>query len=160
MIRRAILSDLQRLFELLMETHAASKYAKWGISVDETTAKSVLLDGVRRNGGTHNGATLLNVVEKNGKVEGFMFCLLQRVHSVGNRLEAQDLWLYCSPKAPKIALSKLIDAYVEWADGSAKVAEIALSWTDAVPIDGVALGKVYARKGFHPAGEIWKRASQ
>lgn len=160
MLRPATLSDLPRLFELMLETHAASRYAQAGIDLDPVTAKSLLRDGVMRNGGQHNGATSLNVVERDGRVEGFMFGLLQRVHSVGNRLEAQDLWLYCSPNAPSAGVSKLLDAYIEWADSNPKVAEISLSWTDAVKIDGAKMGRVYKRKGFRCCGEIWKRMSQ
>lgn len=160
MLRAATLSDLPRLFELMQQTHAKSKYAKQGIALDETCVKSLLLDGVRRHGGQHNGSTLLNVIEKNGVVEGFMFGLLQRIHSVCNRMEAMDFWLCTSPKAPKIGVGKLLDAYIEWADTNPKVAEISLSWTDAVLTDGGVLGKLYERKGFARAGEIWKRVSQ
>lgn len=161
MLRRATFSDLPRLMELMEETHAKSRYADMGVSLDKNSAREMLHAGLSRNGLQMETGMLLNVIEKAGKVEGFMLGVLQRVHSVGNRLEAQDLWLYCTKKAPKIGMLKLIDAYVEWANGNPKCAEISLSWTDAVKgIDGAAIGKAYQRQGFQPAGEIWKRASQ
>lgn len=160
MIRPATLSDLPRLFELILKMHAGSKYAEREIDVDPTTAKSILRDGVMRHGGLHNGATLFNVIERDGLIEGFMLGILQRVYSIGNRLEAQDFWLFCTPHCPKIGMTKLLDAYVAWADDNPKVAEIVLSWTDAMSVDGDKIGRVYYRKGFRRSGEIWKRASQ
>jgi hypothetical protein len=160
MLRPATLSDLPRLYELILAMHAGSKYAEREIDVDEATAKSILRDGVMRNGGQHNGATLLNVVERDGLVEGFMLGILQRVYSIGNRLEAQDFWLYCTPHAPNGSVPRLLDAYVEWADSNPKVAEITLSWTDAMKVDGGKLGRLYHRKRFRLCGEIWKRVSQ
>ena len=160
MLRPAILSDLPRLFELILAMHAGSKYAEREIDVDATTAKSILMDGVLRNGGLHNGSTLLNVVEKDGRVEGFMLGILQRVYSIGNRLEAQDFWLYCTAHAPSASVHKLIDAYLAWAEDNPKVAEITLSWTNAMQVDGAKLGRLYHRKGFRCCGEIWKRISQ
>lgn len=140
--------------------HAGSKYKLAEIDVDATTAKSILRDGVMRSGGLHNGSTLLNVVERDGVIEGFMLGILQRVYSIGNRLEAQDFWLYCTPHAPHGAVPRLLDAYIEWADTNPKVAEITLSWTDAMNVDGGKLGRLYHRKGFRCCGEIWKRTSQ
>ena len=160
MIRPATLSDLPRLFELILKMHAGSKYAEREIDVDPVVAKSILRDGVMRNGGLHDGSTLLNVIERDGLIEGFMLGLLQRVYSIGNRLEAVDFWLYCTPHCPKVGLNKLVDAYIAWADDNPKVAEIALSWTDAMKVDGTKLGRFYYRKSFRCSGEIWKRASQ
>jgi hypothetical protein len=158
-IRAATTSDLGRLFELIQAMHAGSEYAARGIGVDETTARQILMDGVMRHGRTNNGATLLNVVEFHGKVEGFMLGILQRVYSIGNRLEAQDFWLYCTPKAPIIAAPKLIDAYLAWALDNPKVAEVKLSWTDAMGVNGAKLGKLYQRKGARRCGEIYTIAS-
>lgn len=158
MIRAATMSDLPRLYELVLQMHAGSKYAARAIGVDESTAKSILMDGVRRHGGDHNGATLLNVYPAEGQPEAFMLGILQRVYSIGNRLEAQDFWLYRG-KASARAVSGLVDAYIKWADASPKVAEICLSWTDVIP-EAAALGKLYDRKKFTKAGEIFKRASE
>jgi hypothetical protein len=160
MLRAAAFSDLPRLFELILAMHAGSKYAAREIDVDEPTARSILMDGVRRHGAQHTGGTLLNVVERDGMIEGFMLGILQRVYSIGNRLEAQDFWLYCSPHAPNGSVPRLIDAYIAWADSNPKVAEITLSWTDAMAVDGGKLGRLYHRKGFRQSGEIWKRMSQ
>lgn len=160
MIRGATLSDLPRLYELVLRMHAASEYPAREISVSESIAKAMLRDAVMRNGRTNDGGTLFNVVERGGQVEGFMLGVLQRVYLIGNRLEAQDCWLYCTPRAPARASARLIDAYIAWALGNPKVADIVLSWTDTAGVDATKIGKLYNSRGFIRRGEIWKRAGQ
>lgn len=160
MLRPATLSDLPQLFELVTAMHGASKYVEMEIDVDPAAAKSILLDGVRRSGGQYLGATLLNVVEVNGRLEAFMLGILQRVYSIGNRLEAQDFWLFATKKAPATSIPRLTDAYIKWAENNPKVAEICLSWTDALKGSGESLGRMYKRKGFEKVGEIWKRETE
>ena len=157
LIRPATLSDIPRLYELVLEMHEASKYGALDMDIHEATAKALLRDGVMRNGRTNNGGTLLNVVEFRGKVEGFMLGVLQRVYCIGNRLEAQDFFLFCTPKAPLTGFSQLLAAYVKWADDNPKVLETKLSWTNAVGVNGNKLGKLYQRHGFEQCGEIWSR---
>ena len=158
MIRPATISDMPRLLELVMQMHEASEYPKREIAVSEPSAKAVLRDALARNGRMNDGGTLLNVVERKGRVEGFMIGVLQRIYGIGNRLEAQDYWLFCSPAAPRAASRRLLQAYVDWATGNPKVADVVLSWTDVAGVDGETIGKVYKRLGFERRGEIWKRA--
>lgn len=157
MIRAATTADLQRLYELVMDVHARSVFKARGIDPSPTLTRRLLLDGVKRHGGEHVGATLLNVVEFRGQLEGFMLSLLQPVYSIGIDLEAQDVLLYTTTKAPKIAPALLVDAYLEWAEPNRRVRDIYLSWTDVAGVDGKKLGKLYSRKGFQRCGEIWKR---
>lgn len=157
MIRPAAPSDLTRLFALVMELYRRSEFPERGCQVNEALVRSVLMDGVRRHGSQHAGSTLLNVVEFRGTVEGFMMGLLQPLYAIGVDLEAQDFWLFCTDKAPKIATGLLIDAYVAWAESNAKVKDILLSWTDAAGVDGQRLARVYQRKGFRRRGEIFVR---
>jgi hypothetical protein len=160
MIRASCLSDLPRLYELVLAMHAASEYPAREINVSEPTAKALLRDAVMRNGRLNEGGTLLNVVERGGKIEGFMLGILQRVYGIGNRLEAQDFWLYCTPQAPARASARLIDAYLTWALDNPKVADVVLSWTDTAGVDGAKIGKLYKSRGLSRRGEIWKRAGQ
>lgn len=160
MIRPATFADMPRLIELVQAMHESSIYPARNIGVDMTSARAILMDGIRRHGGGHQGSTLFNVVEFRGQVEGYMLGILQRIYSIGNRLEAQDFWLFCTNKAPKIASGKLVDAYIEWADTNPKVADIALSWTNAAKVDGRKIARLYERKGFDRVGEIYKRASR
>ena len=157
MIRPASMSDLARLHALVMELYRRSEFVDRKCEVDQARVRSLLLDGVRRHGGSHAGSTLLNVVEFRGAIEGFMFSLLQPLYSIGKDLEAQDFWLYCTKRAPKIAPALLIDAYVRWSESNKRVKDIILSWTDVAGVDGERLARVYRRKGFRKRGEIFVR---
>lgn len=157
MIRAATTSDLPRLYELVMEVHARSVFKERGIDPSPTLTRRLLMNGVQRNGGEHVGAMLLNVIEFRGAVEGFMLGLLQPVYSIGIDLEAQDVLLYVTPKAPKLAPGLLVHEYITWALRSPRVRDIYLSWTNVAGVDGGKLARLYQRKGFQRCGEIWKR---
>lgn len=159
MIRAATMSDLPRLHELLHEQHKKSKFHP-DVEIDEQAARSMLIHGVQRHGNQNNGGSCLFVEENEGEVEGFIFGVLNRVYHIGNRLAANDLFLVCTDKAGKFAASELVDAYYMWAAHNPKVAQIMLSWTDAIGIDGKKIEALYKRKGFHHVGGIWERAGQ
>lgn len=159
MIRLARLDDLARLYALVLEMHQATDYPARGIGVSETAAKALMRDAVLRNGRTNDGGTLLNVIEVSGELVGFMLGILQRVYLIGDRLEAQDAYLFCSKKAPARAPERLIDAYLAWAGSNEKVAEITLSFTNAGGVKVGKLARIYMRKGFAPVGQIWKKVT-
>lgn len=158
MIRPARLDDLTRLYALVLEMHQATEYPARGIGVSETAAKALLRDAVSRNGRTNDGGTLLNVIDVGGHLVGFHLGVLQRVYLIGDRLEAQDAYLFCGKGAPSSGAARLVDAYVAWAESNPKVAEIALSFTNAGGARVAKLAKLYERRGFKRVGEIWKRA--
>lgn len=158
MIRAAITSDLPRLFELVMAMYEASEYAdRQDIAVSESVAKSVLRDCVALNGRTNAGGVLLNVVESEGVVEGFMLATLQRVYLIGNRLEAQDVFLFVTDKAKRGSGGRLFRSYVKWALANPKVVDIGGSWTDVAGVDGEKMNRMFRRLGLVKRGEIWKR---
>ena len=159
MIRAATLSDLPRLYELMLEAHRSSKFYP-DVGVDDPTMRSIIMTSVQRHGGTNNGSTCYLVEDVDGVLEGFVIGILDRVYHIGNRLCANDLFLFCTPKARARAGSQLIDGYIEWAAVNPKVAHIMLSWTDVNGTDGKAIEKLYDRKGFHRVGAIWERAGQ
>lgn len=157
MVRAATFSDLAPLHALVMEMGNANKHFP-DVKPDEDAAKALIMQAVQRNGGKHNGGCLVNVYEHDGQLEGFMVGTLQRVHHIGNRLEAMDMFLYCTKKAPARAALSLVDAYIDWAEQNPKVAKIYLSWTDILGTNGEKLEKLYSRKGFHRTGGIFERA--
>lgn len=159
-IRRASHTDMNRLYELVEELHAASEYPAREIDLSPRAVRELFQAALAHNGHTGSGGTLLNLYEKDGKAVGFMLGGLQRVYHICNRLEAQDFFLYCSPEAPARASSQLLDAFIEWALGNPKVADIVLSSNDVAGADPEKLGKMFARKGFTKRGEIWKRTGQ
>lgn len=153
------MSDLPRAYALLLEMQTKSKYAGI-VDVDEATAKALLINAVKRHGGTNNGGFCFFVIEAMGKIEGFIIGLLDRVYHIGNRLVANDVYLYCTKDAPRMASSRLIDAYVKWALDNPKVHEIKASWQDALGSNGKIMDKMLQRKGFRACGSIWERAGQ
>lgn len=157
MIRPASTADLATLFNMVGQMHGESEFMARGIQLSPALVRSFLATGVQRHGGQHAGATLLNVVERGGEIEGFMLGLLQPIYSVCIPLEAVDFWLYCTKKAPKIAPGLLIDRYIAWAESSPKVKDILLSWTNVVGVDGEKIGRLYRRKGFVKRGEMFVR---
>lgn len=160
MIRPALFGDLPRLYALMDELHSCSTFAERGIGLNARAVQQTMMEGVRRNGGSHAGSTLLNVVEFRDELEGFMLGGLQPIYGVCLELEAIDRFLYTTKKAPKIAASLLVGAYVDWAAEAELVRDIYLSWTDVVGVDGNKLAKLYSRKGFERCGEIWRRGAR
>lgn len=160
MIRAATTADLTRLYDLVVEMHGRSVFAKRGIDLSPNLVRSVLMDGLRKHGGEHAGSTLLNVIDRGQGVEAFMLGLLQPIYNVCLGLEAQDYFLYASAKAPGLSAALLIDGYLAWTLPNERVRDIMLSWTDVVGVDGRKISRLYQRKGFQRCGEIWKRGAR
>lgn len=156
MIRRAAFADIPRIAELMTDLHRVSIYAdRCGIDIAETKALFTRL--MQRHGGKADGGACVFVAEKNGRVEGFMAGLLSRVYHVGDKLAAQDVFLHLTPDADPRDLSRLVGAYVGWAEACPKVIEINLSETDVIAADPRLL-KLYSRKGFIRCGTIHRKA--
>lgn len=160
MVRAAKFGDIPRLTALVIEMHGASKYAG-AVEVDEKHAKAMFMHMIQRHGGQHDGATLVNVVEnRDGQVAGFMVGMLDRVYHIGTMLAAKDVFLYVQKgRAGALDAGRLIDAYVEWATGNAKVHEVNLSWTDTMP-GAERVGALYEAKGFKRCGAIYERGAR
>ncbi len=156
MIRAATFSDIPRLVELVRQGHARSIHKD--IPLLDKAVRSYIMDGIRRHGGKVDGATLFNVVEFRGQIEGMMLCVLQKLYLICDKLEAQDFWLYASNKCPAIGPSKLIDEYVRWCEGNKDVGEVKLSYTDVLGVDDKKLCRLFQRKGFAVMGGIYRRA--
>lgn len=148
--------DAFRIVELLVAKQAQSIYAG-RVAVDEPAARKLIASLIQRHGASIDGASCVFVVEDDTEtVCAFIIGALSRVYLIGDKLVAQDMFLVADKGAPVAAHSKLIDAYVEWAESCPKVVEIYLSWTNAVGA-GEAMGAVYERKGFTCCGAIYRR---
>ncbi len=156
-IRPAKMGDLPAVFDLMAEMHARSKYADQGIGMEPVAAKALLMQSIQRHGGGNDGSTYFVVAEEDGKITAFMIGILQRCYLICDRLEAMDVFLYASKDAGARIAPMLIDSYARWADACTKVASIKISYTDALGVDGGALGRLYTRKGFTQHGAIFER---
>lgn len=155
MIRPARTTDVFDLVAILVDQHPRSRYAGT-TQVDQPYTRRLLAQAIQRSGGTHDGSTLVMVVERDGKVLGFVLGVLDRQHHIMDSLRAQDMFLVVSDGAPKLAVRSLIQAYVAWAEGIPAVHEIVLSHTDALP-EGERISSLYLRMGFEPCGAIYRR---
>jgi hypothetical protein len=158
MLRPATTGDLPALYAIMEQMHVRTGYARRGIELSPNLTRSLLLEGVRKNGGQHAGSMSLNVIDKDG-AQAFMLGILQPVYNVGVGLEARDVLLCAAKKAPSISAALLINAYLDWALPNARVKDVYLSWTDIAGVDGKKLSKLYQRRGFQRCGEIWKRGN-
>jgi hypothetical protein len=154
MLRAAKFADLPRLYELLCELHASSRYADV-MAVDEREARSLLMNAIRRHGGMMDGGTCVYVSERDGQIDGFIIGMLDRVYHIGTKLAAKDMFAYSKDGS----FSGLVDMYLAWASSNKNVIEINLSWTDAVS-GAERSGALYSRKGFRKSGEIFARTQQ
>lgn len=153
MIRDARFQDVPELVTMLREMQAASKYAG-RVEVVDKVAESLfmgLIAGQRQSGPQ---AGFCAIAEQDSRTVGFMAGVLDRVYHVGDKLVANDVYLYVRPGAP-LQARKLVDAYLAWASGNPRVVEIKLSWTDALPgAERVEL--IFLRKGFNRSGGIFE----
>ena len=154
MIRPATFGDMQKIFALFEEMLSVSRYAE-RMDVDVPTLRSLIMDGVRRQGSANNGGSHFMVHEVDGEIRGFVFGILERAYHFGTKLRASDVFLFCGKGAHFRAWDRLEDSYIEWALGCPKVIEVMLSWTDAISDNAGRIAKSYSRKGFRKCGEIW-----
>lgn len=155
MIRPAKFFDTVRIVDLMHEMHENSRYRDVD-EIDDRYTHKLVSQCIQRHGFTNDGGALVMVAVRDQRVEGFMIGILDRVYHIGKKLAANDLFLYCSPKAHPTDFRKLFDAYVSWAMNNPKVAEIKASWTDAVP-GAERIEGVYEARGFRYCGGIWTR---
>lgn len=156
MVTRAIkMSDLPAVFDLLIQMQATSKYAG-DVDVDPVAAKALLMQAAQRHGGSNNGSTHFMVAEEGGAIVGFVIGVLQRVHLVGNRLEAMDMFLYVTPGSSPSAGVRLAKSYVDWAQSCPKVGSVKLSYTDILGVDPMQIEALYSRLGFKRIGGIFE----
>lgn len=159
MLRPARFVDVPRLVEMLADAHGKSRYAG-KVNVDAGYARKLLAQLVQRHGHTNHGGSCVFVVEGgDGAVCGLVVGILERVYMIGDQLAANDLFLVVNKNAPISAMKQLIGAYLDWADNNQNVAEINLSWTNALAT-GERMSKLYKRLNFTKCGEVFCRRSE
>ena len=154
MIRAARHIDAPEIEAMVQEMFIASKYLGRG-EISPKVLSETVLGMIAGQGQPGPGGSIVSLAEEDGKIIGFMVGMLSRVYFVGNRLEAQDVFLYVRPGSGPGAVLALIDSYVAWAKANRRVIEIKLSWNDALP-GAKAIAALYRRKGLSHTGEIYE----
>lgn len=159
MIRAARMMDVFRLVELLEYAQARSTYAG-DVAVDPLYARKFIGRLIMKHGSLNDGGSFCMVAEdSDGTVQAFMAGALDRVHQVGDLLQANDVFLVATHFAPKGATLTLVDAYVDWAVNNPKVYQIFGSRIDALP-GSDRLDGVFKRRGFANCGAIFRRVNK
>lgn len=139
---------------MLREMHAASKY-HGRVGIAEKAMEAMLASLVAQQGQRGPQGSYCAIAELNGRVTGFMVGMLDRVYHIGDKLTANDVYLWVRPRESPIHTMYLIRGYLAWARAIRQVAEIKLSWTDTLP-GAERLGRLYRKVGAVKAGEIYE----
>lgn len=154
MTRAGRATDIPEIEAMLREMHRASKYAG-RVDISDKVMRFTLEAAVA--GQNQNGpqATMVRIAEQKGAPVGFMIGTLARIYHIGDKLVAQDLWLYVRKGASAGNVLTLIDDYTAWWQANPKVIEGVLSWNDALP-GASRVAKIYERKGYARNGELFE----
>lgn len=147
LIRRGRFQDIPRLVELMSDAHARSIYDDQ--PVDMKLFKELVFEGLR------SGNQEIFIAEIDGRAEGFLLGLTDRLYHICRNRYATDLFFIVSD-AGRGAAPGLIDAFCAWAKKQPRVVEIWLGVTTAIS-DPERVGKLYRRKGFAISGNIYQQ---
>lgn len=154
MIREARFQDIEAIEAMLREMYAASKYLG-RVNISDKAMRDLLTSAVATQNQFGPQASLVRVSEQAGKPVGFVVGSLSRVYHIGDKLEANDIYLYVRKGARVSHTFALIDAYIAWASANRRVLDINLSWTDTLP-GASRIAAIYLRKGFSLVGEMYQ----
>lgn len=154
-VRPAKLSDIMRVLAVAKEGHAASIYRDKG-DIDEPYARALFARSVQRHGGTNFGGTLFVVAHEGEEITGYFLGFLDRVYQIGNRLSAQDVHFYKTPRCnPRDSLA-MLGQFIDWAQANENVVEILTGKTDAMGEDDGRYGELLKRNGFSICGTVYR----
>lgn len=156
MVRDATFSDIPAIVSLLDDRFRRSHYASvQGGAIDAAHTKRLLVNAIQRHAGTSPGAMWVQVSEDTGIVRGFIWGILERVYSIGNRLSATDVFWIADDMVPARDPERLYRNFVKWAWSVPHVIEIKAGTTRAVADDDRA-GVVLKRIGMADYGRIYR----
>lgn len=155
MIRDATFSDIPAMIGLLEDGYAKSVYQDLG-AIDRKEARTYLMGAVQRHRSPNEGGTWVGLAETDGRVEGLLVGLLDRIYVVGTTLRAIDVHYYGTDRASPRDMVALFDAWTEWATSVSKVKLIHPTATHILG-DFSAAERLFERKGFERAGVIYER---
>lgn len=153
-LRRATLSDVPGMSDVLDDIHARSVYAGKA-TINPALARSVLAQSIQRHGGKGEGGTWCMVSESDGTVTGFIIGMLHPIYQVGEMCTATDLFWITTEKASARDRVGLMLSMVDWAKAHKKVFDIICA-SPATVSDPEKLGKIMAALGFEPFGSLWR----
>ena len=155
MIRRATLSDVGAMVDVLRYTHARSIYAG-RLALDERKASAVMVNSIQRHGFKTEAGTWAMVAERDGRVEGYIIGLLHPVyHVLADLCTATDLHWITTPKASPRDKVGLMFGMVNWAKAHPKCFDIICA-TPPTAGDPEKAAKIMRAIGFEAFGGLWR----
>jgi hypothetical protein len=155
MIRDAKFVDIPAMIAVLEDAYAKSIYQDLG-GIDRKEAQSYLMGAVQRHRSPNEGGTWVGVAETDGKVEGLLVGLLDRIYVVGSALRAIDVHYYGTDRASPRDMISLFDAWLKWAASVPKIRLITPTATHIVG-DYSAAERLFEKRGFQRSGVIYER---
>lgn len=155
-IRAAKPSDVVALLDLIEDALARSVYAGAG-ELDRDYAKRMLARAMHFHGNTNTNATLFNVAEADGKIEGYFFGFLDRVYQLGKPLAAQDIHFYLSERADARDAIRLLDAFEAWAQSSEKAIEIRIGESNFMGEPDPRFAALLERRGYTVGARVFTK---
>ena len=153
-IRRATLSDLPGMGEVLRDIHSRSVYAGKA-AINPRLANSVFAQSIQRHGGKGESGTWCMVSESEGEITGLIIGMLHPIYQVGEMCTATDLFWITTEKASARDRVGLMLSMVDWAKSHKKVFDIVCAASAAVS-DPEKVGKIMRALGFEPFGSLWR----
>lgn len=156
MIRTAKPSDVMSLLDLIAEAQLHTTYADDEIDRDYT--RQMFTRAMHFNGHSNHQATLFLVSEDAaGEIQGYFFGFLDRLYQIGKKLAATDVHFYLSPAADPRDAIRILDAFIEWAEGNPKVVEIRIGESNAFGEPDPRFSALLERKGFSKAATVFTK---
>ena len=155
MIRRATLSDVGAMVDVLRYTHARSIYAG-KVALDERKANAVIVNAITRHGFKTESGTWCMVSERDGEIDGLIIGALQPVYQIlADLCTASDLFWVTTAKASARDKVGLMLSFVDWAKAHRKVFDIICA-TPPTAGDPEKAGKIMRALGFEAFGGLWR----
>ncbi len=154
-VRNAKFTNIPAIYSMLEELYDKSVY-KGRDEIEPREAKRLITNCIQRHGQMGPGGACVFVCGPEGRANGFIIGVLDRVYHIGKKLMATDLYWYVSDDASRKDAIALFDAFCDWADTNPNVLEIKPGATDAVG-DYRRTEIVFKRKGFRQSGSMWTR---
>lgn len=155
-VRKAQYGDIPVLCALLRGAHERSRFRAMA-RFSEARTKSVLMNAIQRDGGTHEGSVFVAVSDRgNRDIDAFIIGILQSIYMLSDDLEATDLFWYAKEGADATSARRVLRAMHKWATSCPDVVLIRQANTDAIVARDLS-GRLLERQGMRMTGSIYEK---
>lgn len=156
MIRPATEADVLPIISVIEAAHKRSIYADVD-SVDRDFTRQMFTRAMACTESKSSGGVLFLVSEKDGKIDGYFFGFLHRLYEIGKKLAATDVHFYLAPEADPHDALRIVNAFIEWAEGNPKVVEVCIGESNVMGEPDPRFAALLQRKGFVRGATIFSK---